>query len=676
MSTTTPEGERNATFFTAVLFAREDGKSDSWIQDNLIPCAARDGLSEEEISTTLQSAMERDVVANPPWEKRSPKSRADTSKSRDSAQLTHPAAMGGEATDGDVFHHPFEADPDFYMGDTKEWLEALFEKDEIFSWNANYSERDGKCIPRGRGTSANVGEWIADQQAGSVYDYNALGAAYESPAGVWARINPMDGKGIKDSNVTDYRHALVEMDNLSITDQWDIVNQLRVPCSTVVHSGRRSLHFTVKVDAGTDRKLYDARVKELYELLDSYGRSTPSGMLLDKDIPLLDKQNKNPSRLSRIPGCYRDRRPQFLIARHVGCASWYEWIDHLSDVKDGLPPFQKFSDWEVHPPELAPEVIEGILRQGHKMLLSGPSKASKSFALIELAHAISIGGDWLGNVCKKGRVLYINLEIDPPSFFWRVKEVEKHVGLNPKSLDVWNLRGFPLSMGDLTLELTKRIAGGRYSVVIVDPAYKAHQGDENSAQDMSEFCACIDRIARSSGASIVFCGHFAKGHQGGRASIDRTSGSGVFGRDPDAIGTLTEVQDEKDMFFLEWTLREFSRAEKSIIRWEYPIHTVSYDLEGYEEDGGSGSSSMGRPKKADGDKLFGAWWAIGKGAPVHVDGIADKLDVTNKTVRRMLKEAKGLGVDDGMVFQKGTAHDMPDEKDNEKNPLFDDKEEW
>ena len=37
--------------------------------------------------------------------------------------------------------------------------------------------------------------------------------------------------------------------------------------------------------------------------------------------------------------------------------------------------------------------IENVLRQGHKMLIAGPSKAGKSFALIELCIAIAEGAD-------------------------------------------------------------------------------------------------------------------------------------------------------------------------------------------------------------------------------------------------------------------------------------------
>lgn len=54
------------------------------------------------------------------------------------------------------------------------------------------------------------------------------------------------------------------------------------------------------------------------------------------------------------------------------------------------------------------------------MLIAGPSKAGKSFALIELAMAIASGTTWLGHFpCERGKVLYVNLEIDEPSCFDR-----------------------------------------------------------------------------------------------------------------------------------------------------------------------------------------------------------------------------------------------------------------
>ena len=43
------------------------------------------------------------------------------------------------------------------------------------------------------------------------------------------------------------------------------------------------------------------------------------------------------------------------------------------------------------------------------------SKSGKSFLLMELCISIAEGSKWLGFPCRQGKVLYVNLEIDPAS---------------------------------------------------------------------------------------------------------------------------------------------------------------------------------------------------------------------------------------------------------------------
>jgi RecA-family ATPase len=43
------------------------------------------------------------------------------------------------------------------------------------------------------------------------------------------------------------------------------------------------------------------------------------------------------------------------------------------------------------------------------------------------------------------------------------------------------------------------------------------------------------------GTSVIYCHHHSKGAQGGKSAMDRSSGSGVFARDPDAILDLSEL---------------------------------------------------------------------------------------------------------------------------------------
>lgn len=68
---------------------------------------------------------------------------------------------------------------------------------------------------------------------------------------------------------------------------------------------------------------------------------------------------------------------------------------------DGLPSVISLDKYKDHVPKLSDELIQGVLRVGHKMLISGPSKAGKSFLLMELCIAIATGGEWLGFPCKR-----------------------------------------------------------------------------------------------------------------------------------------------------------------------------------------------------------------------------------------------------------------------------------
>ena len=87
------------------------------------------------------------------------------------------------------------------------------------------------------------------------------------------------------------------------------------------------------------------------------------------------------------------------------------------------------------------------------MLLAGPSKAGKSFALIEMCIAIAEGRKWFNWQCAKGKVLYVNLELDRASCLHRFKDVYTRLGWDAKNLsniDIWN----PVSYTHLTLPTT------------------------------------------------------------------------------------------------------------------------------------------------------------------------------------------------------------------------------
>lgn len=415
------------------------------------------------------------------------------------------------------------------------YLETLFEASENVGYVTESWEKDGRYLPSKGCWDRTAGELI--QQLNSCKgDIGAVLGDYKPEVGAWIRFNPLDGKGVKNENVTEFRYALVESDDIPIDQQNAIYRELELPVACLVHSGKKSLHAIVKIDA-VNYEEYRKRVDYLYNVCQKNGLK-------------IDSQNRNPSRLSRMPGVMRGDQKQFLVETNIGKENWKEWQEWIESINDDLPePESMASVWD-NLPNLSPPLIDNVLRQGHKMLLAGPSKAGKSYALIELCIAIAEGRKWLQWNCTKGRIMYVNLELDRASCLHRFKDVYEALGWQPDNLDnidIWNLRGKAVPMDKLAPKLIRRAQKKHYIAIIIDPIYKVITGDENSADQMARFCNEFDRVCTELGAAVIYCHHHSKGSQGQKRSMDRASGSGVFARDPDVLLDLIELELTEDL---------------------------------------------------------------------------------------------------------------------------------
>lgn len=410
------------------------------------------------------------------------------------------------------------------------YLETLFESNENVGYVTEAWEKDGKYLPSKGHCDRTAGQLIQalSQCSG---DIGAVFGDYNEKAGAWIRFNPLDGNGIKNENVTEFRYTLVESDDMELSEQRKIIEEMKLPVACLVFSGKKSIHAIVHVDAGNYDE-YRKRVEYIYSQCQKAG------------LPI-DIANKNPSRLSRMPGVMRNGKMQELLAVNIGCKSFEEWKEATEMVEDDLPDFENFGEVWENMPELAPSLIEGVLRQGHKMLIAGPSKAGKSFLLIELCIAIAEGRKWICWNCAQGKVLYVNLELDRASCLHRFKDVYTALKISPENLsniDIWNLRGNSVPMDRLAPKLIRRAKQNGYIAVIIDPIYKVITGDENSADQMANFCNQFDKICTELGTAVIYCHHHSKGSQTGKRTMDRASGSGVFARDPDALLDMSELQ--------------------------------------------------------------------------------------------------------------------------------------
>ena len=91
-----------------------------------------------------------------------------------------------------------------------------------------------------------------------------------------------------------------------------LAGALALPIAAMVTSGGKSIHAIVHIDASNAAEYRD-RVEMLYTILANKGM-------------VVDTQNKNPSRLSRLPGCIRGNNKQTLVGTNFGYANWTEWI--------------------------------------------------------------------------------------------------------------------------------------------------------------------------------------------------------------------------------------------------------------------------------------------------------------------------------------------------------------
>lgn len=549
------------------------------------------------------------------------------------------------------------------------YLETLYQPDDIVGYATQVKpDNHGKLKPINTNLAIKASAFIDRLHTAS--DISEVIGAYRADCGAWIRLNPLDGNGQSDRNVSAYRYVLIESDDIPREEQERFYRRYELPIACMVDSGGKSIHAVVRIDAPTDQE-YRSRVNYLFRFLELHG------------FPV-DNANKNPSRLSRMPGVCRNGVMQELLATNIGKHTWSEWLEYAEELAL-LPEPIRLSDIETPPPK-PPELIRGILRRGHKMLIAGPSKAGKSFLLIELAIAIAEGQSWLGFPCVQGKVLYVNLEIDPASCIDRFITIYSKLGITPphtENIVIWNLRGHALPLDKLVPIIVKRMKDEQFAAVIIDPIYKVITGDENNASDMGAFCNQFDKICTEMGASAIYCHHHSKGAQGGKKAMDRASGSGVFARDPDAQldiielkkplfkeaeaetedGEVVEIEQfdtTRSAWRLEASLREFPPITPVNFYFDYPLHPVDTEgvLAAFRPEGSPlnnlDSSSKRTTPEIRKRRLDEAFEAAPKNEPITIKVLADLADVSQDTMRRYLKE-----FDDEYMVYRGLVQERP-----------------
>jgi hypothetical protein len=150
-------------------------------------------------------------------------------------------------------------------------------------------QADGKekACPRGAGITFRRDDWLRRL---------ASNLPPQSAAGTWIRPNPVKelrgsghGGAYTDKDVATHRFLLLESDDLPKELQLSFWARLALPVTAIIDSGGRSVHAWIKLDC-KDEAEYSETASFIYERLTRFG---------------LCLNNRNPSRLARLPGVKR-----------------------------------------------------------------------------------------------------------------------------------------------------------------------------------------------------------------------------------------------------------------------------------------------------------------------------------------------------------------------------------
>ena len=189
-------------------------------------------------------------------------------------------------------------------------LEALFAADDLITFNTRFQKSpEGKWLPNGKPISR-VAFKVIDElhNAGSLEE---VFPEYNSQAGILFCVNPTKNGQRKSADVTAFRNALIEYDDISKEEQIERLLDSGLPILSMTDSGNKSVHTIVRIDA-SNAKDYKRKVVELHRALEAkYGSPC-------------DSANKNPSRMTRLAGATRGNNVQSLLYTEVNADSCLE----------------------------------------------------------------------------------------------------------------------------------------------------------------------------------------------------------------------------------------------------------------------------------------------------------------------------------------------------------------
>jgi hypothetical protein len=182
--------------------------------------------------------------------------------------------------------------------------------------------------------------------------------------------------------------------------------------------------------------------------------------------------------------------------------------------------------------------VEKLIPARSLTLLHGPGGLGKTWLALLMSKAVSEGKPFLGLLTRQRSVVYLDYENPWPVLIERVRK------LDIREAKFWHLSASvrPPKLDGPDWKLLKRLPAG--SLIVIDTARAAHDGDENSSQDVGVVMGRLKEI-REAGHEIILLHHTGKTdekvYKGSTAWIDLSDH--VLSFHKVRRGTLEEIEE-------------------------------------------------------------------------------------------------------------------------------------
>jgi hypothetical protein len=197
-------------------------------------------------------------------------------------------------------------------------------------------------------------------------------------------------------------------------------------------------------------------------------------------------------------------------------------------------------------------IVEELLAKQELTLLTATAKSGKTWLALHLALAVASGSRFLGAFnTRKAKVLFIQTEVSHSQFRDRIvamlpgidsEHLEENLIISPERVRIDTSEGLG--------SLSGLVAETACELLILDPLYTLHRGDEDKAREVAPMLGALKELCANHNSACLLVHHQGKaGETNGRQTGHRARGSSALADVPDNSWSLRKAGEEHMLAF-------------------------------------------------------------------------------------------------------------------------------